>query len=97
MAAIPQNFEVSPAWVALVEKSSDVHGATWLHHLYLGTARLEAFNASAARLHFESSLAMEPNVHSARNLAVMSSEELGRWDTLKGASLYDRVIFTLIM
>lgn len=46
---IPQNFEVSPEWVRKLEESVERHGASWLHHLFLGTAKLESFNATVAR------------------------------------------------
>eukprot|EP00755_Sulcionema_specki_P008004 Sspe_Gene.39751::Locus_19163_Transcript_1_1_Confidence_1.000_Length_2428::g.39751::m.39751 len=69
----PVNFEVDPLWEGLLLRSAERFGATWLHHLFLGTIALERGNAAAARSRFEASMASKPSVHAARNLALLAA------------------------
>jgi hypothetical protein len=41
LARYPLSYQTTDAWVALVERSAQLHGATWLHHLHLGVAGAE--------------------------------------------------------
>jgi hypothetical protein len=68
----PVNFEVTDAWVALLQKSVDAGHATWLHLLFLGTHALEVGNAEGAVDLFRRSMKLQPSVHAARSLALVA-------------------------
>eukprot|EP00947_MAST-08B_sp_MAST-8B-sp1_P005888 g5888.t1 len=72
LALTPVNFEVDAKWVQMLEASMAAHGATWLHHLFIGTYELEVGNARAANASFRASLALKPSAHAYRNLAVFA-------------------------
>ena len=74
LAAVPQSFEVAPQWVALVKASLEKGPPTWLHYLYLGTAELERGNQHPSAVYFAKSIALKPNVHAARALAVSAPD-----------------------
>lgn len=74
LSAIPESFQVSALWIAKLEHSAKTHGWTWLHHLYIGTALLEQGQQQVSAGHFEASLALKPNVHAARALAVSAPD-----------------------
>lgn len=80
----PRSFVVSPGWVARLEKSARERGATWLHHLHLGVARLEAGAFAVAKAAFEASLSMEENALAHRNLALLHERD-GAVDTALAA------------
>lgn len=69
----PSSFLIERAWVELVERSAAKH-TTWLHHLYLGTAKLEMGDAPAAEAHFNASIALQPTAHAARALALFAPD-----------------------
>jgi tetratricopeptide (TPR) repeat protein len=71
LAKPPRSWCVSAGWTALLEASLQRHGATWLHHLHLGVARLEAGQFARAAEHFRTSLALKDNWHARRNLALL--------------------------
>ena len=68
----PVNFEVDVMWVELLEKSMTTFGATWLHHLLIGTYQLETGNVNDARISFLASISLLPSVHAYRNLAIFA-------------------------
>lgn len=68
---LPRSFNVSPGWAATLSDSMRTHGATWLHHLHLGVARLEGGAFAEAKKHFEASLALKENAPAHRNLALL--------------------------
>lgn len=67
----PRSFVVSPGWVKMLSDSVNAHGATWLHHLHLGVARLEVGAFEEAKAHFKSSLVLKENAVAHRNLALL--------------------------
>lgn len=71
----PGSFNVSPGWVAVLHKSAQDHGATWLHHLHLGVARLEAGAFAEAQAHFLASLKLKDNAPAHRNLALLRERD----------------------
>ena len=73
LAVTPVNFEIDKIWMRRVADSMAVHGATWLHHLFLGTEQLEVGNVAAAEASFKASLALQPNAHAYRNLATTAT------------------------
>lgn len=83
----PLSFNVSPGWFAALLESADKHGVTWLHHLHLGVARLEAGGFDEARECFQASVAMKDNAPARRNLALLD-ERQGRLDAAQSA--YER-------
>ena len=68
----PVNYEVSDAWVAMLDRSIAAGHATWLHHLFLGTHALEVGNAIGGRSHMEASMKLRPTVPAARALAMLA-------------------------
>jgi len=75
LSRMPRSFNVSPGWVALLERSARNHGATWLHHLHLGVARLEAGAFADAQAHFLASLKLKENAPAERNLALLRERD----------------------
>jgi len=73
--APPQSFNVSPGWTTALRNSAQKHGATWLHHLHLGVARLEAGDFREARSHFEASADLKENALAFRCLALLDDRE----------------------
>ena len=71
----PRSFNVSPGWTAVLNDSARAHGATWLHHLHLGVARLEARAFAEARKQFEASLALKDNAPAHRSLALLHERD----------------------
>jgi len=71
----PRSFNVSPGWTATLRNSAQKHGATWLHHLHLGVARLEAGDFREARSHFEASADLKENALAFRCLAVLDDRD----------------------
>ena len=55
----PRSFNVSDGWIALLRESARTHGATWLHHLHLGVALMEAGDLAEARVQLQSSRALQ--------------------------------------
>ncbi len=84
LAALPRSFNVSPGWVSVVRASMKAKGATWLHHLHVGVAQLEAGDFGKARASFEASLALQANAAAFRNLAVLLEHD-GDPDAAQGA------------
>ena len=72
LKAVPVNFEVSDAWVGLLDASLAAGHSTWLHHLFLATHALEVGNGPLGKTHLDSSMSLQPNVHAARALALMA-------------------------
>ncbi|MBI5393875.1 MAG: DUF5107 domain-containing protein, partial [Verrucomicrobia bacterium] len=83
----PRSFNASPGWTAALSDSARAHGATWLHHLHLGVARLEGGAFAEARKHFEASLALKDNAPAHRNLALLRERD-GNLDAAQAA--YER-------
>jgi Tfp pilus assembly protein PilF len=83
----PRSFNVSPGWAAALSNSARAHGATWLHHLHLGVARLEAGAFAEAEKLFEASLGLKDNAPAHRNLALLR-ERAGHLDAAQTA--YER-------
>lgn len=86
LAAVPVNFEVSDGWVHLLDASMAAGHETWLHHLFLATHALEVGNAAAGKVHLDKSMALKPNVHASRALALLAptqdaaaSQYMGAW------------------
>jgi hypothetical protein len=50
--------------------------SSWLHHLYLGSSLLERGNQNDSAVYFAKSLALKPNIHAARALAVSAPDLL---------------------
>lgn len=73
--AIPGSFAVSPGWQERLRDSIQKHGASWLHHLHLGIASLEAGRFDEARASFTSSLAKKDNAMAHRCLALLSERD----------------------
>jgi len=73
LSRIPTSFEISPEWIKVLEEAIVQHSpGTWLHHLLLGTAYLEQGQRDRAHQSFTQSMISKPNVHAARNLAVIA-------------------------
>ncbi|NUQ62397.1 MAG: DUF5107 domain-containing protein [Pirellulales bacterium] len=80
----PRSFNVSAGWTDAIRESAAAHGATWLHHLHLGVARLEAGAMEESREHFKSSLALKANSPAFRNLALLDERD-GQLDAAQSA------------
>ena len=72
LAQDPRSFAVSPRWTAVLRRSLETRGATWLHHLHLGVAQLERGEFEGARASFEASRQLKKNAHAARCLALLA-------------------------
>jgi glutamate racemase len=70
-----RSFNVSPGWIAVLTDSARRHGWTWLHHLHLGVAQLEAGAFADAKKHFEASLALKDTAAAHRNLALLHERD----------------------
>ena len=71
----PRSFNVSPGWATTLRQSMQAHGATWLHHVQLGVAELEAGAWGEAREQFEAALALKENAPAHRNLALLHEHD----------------------
>ncbi|HPA16381.1 MAG TPA: DUF5107 domain-containing protein [Verrucomicrobiae bacterium] len=71
----PRSFNVSAGWVGVLRESAQERGATWLHHLHLGVARLEAGAFEEAREEFRSSLAQKESALAHRCLALLEERD----------------------
>jgi tetratricopeptide (TPR) repeat protein len=80
----PRSFNISDGWIALLRESARTHGATWLHHLHLGVADLEAGALAKAREHLRSSRALQENAAACRCLALLEEHE-GNFDAARSA------------
>jgi tetratricopeptide (TPR) repeat protein len=80
----PRSFNVSEGWVALLRESARTHGATWLHHLHLGVADLEAGSLAEAREHLHASRALQESAAACRCLALLEEHE-GHRDAARSA------------
>ncbi len=80
----PRSFNVSAGWTTTLQKSVHAHGATWLHHVHLGVAQLEAGAFEEAREQFKSSLALKENALAHRNLALLHERD-GNFDAAQSA------------
>ena len=60
---------------------------TWLHHLFLGTYQLETGNVDDARISFQASINLKPNVHAYRNLALFAPTANDAFDLFTSAWL----------
>lgn len=87
LAKPPRSFNISPGWTAKLDESARAHNATWLHHLHLGVARMEAGAFAEARKRFEASLALKDNAPAHRNLALLHERD-GKLDAAQQA--YER-------
>ncbi|OGV63781.1 MAG: hypothetical protein A3K19_05035 [Lentisphaerae bacterium RIFOXYB12_FULL_65_16] len=81
LARHPTSWNVSADWVKALQASQHRHGATWLHHLYLGVATLEQNDLAAAEQHFLESQRRHDSFEAARNLALIRD----RQDDVPGA------------
>ncbi len=86
LAQPPRSFAVSPLWTAALRHSMKTRGATWLHHLNLGVAQLEAGEFETARASFEASLKLKKNALAERCLALLA-ERGGAIDAANAAYL----------
>ena len=75
LSSSPRSFNTSPAWTKVLHDSAQAHGPTWLHHLHLGVADLEAGRFAVARERFQSSLALKRNAPAYRNLALLCQRD----------------------
>ena len=73
LAKVPPDFVVSPRWCALLRRSADQNGETWLHALALGIAALDREDAVEAAAHFARSVHMRPTWLGWRQLALVSA------------------------
>lgn len=71
----PSSFVVSVGWTEALRDSAQTHGATWLHHIHLGVARLEAGDFREARDFFTSSLALKESALAHRCLALLHERD----------------------
>lgn len=71
----PRSWCVSEGWLRVLEESAARHGATWLHHIYIGVAKLEAGRFAQAREHFRRSVELQDNWIARRNLAVLDERD----------------------
>lgn len=72
LEAVPVDFEVAAGWVHLLDASVAAGHDTWLHNLFLGTHALEAGNAVDGKAFMAKSMALRPNVHATRALALLA-------------------------
>lgn len=77
----PSSWQVSAGWVEAVRRSTASHGPTWLHHLHLAVALLEAERDAEAAAACRASLAERPSWHAHRLLALIAE----RADDVDGA------------
>jgi len=70
----PEAWAVSDIWISALEESSAKFGATWLHELFLGVAKLDAGNIDAARRHFEQSQQLNDSYLTNRHLASINHQ-----------------------
>ncbi|MCX8092018.1 MAG: DUF5107 domain-containing protein, partial [Verrucomicrobiae bacterium] len=75
LAKSPRSFVVSPGWQTVLTESARRHGWTWLHHLHLGVAQLEAGAFSEAWKHFQASVTLRENAHAYRNIALLEQRD----------------------
>lgn len=71
----PRSFAVSAGWTSRLQQSLSRQGATWLHHLHLGVAFLEAKDFQAARQHFQASLDRQECALAHRCLALIHQRD----------------------
>jgi hypothetical protein len=73
LALTPLSFQTGDLWMQRLHTSKKEHGATWLHYLHLGTCYLERGELTRALEQLKASVALTPNVHALRNLAVSAA------------------------
>ena len=83
----PVNFEIDELWIEMLTNSMKKYKPTWLHHLFLGTYQLETGNVDDARLSFQASINIKPNVHAYRNLALFAPTANDAFDLFTSAWL----------
>jgi tetratricopeptide (TPR) repeat protein len=75
LAQSPRSWITSEGWLKVLEQSAAKHGATWLHHLYIGVAQLESGFFSKARQRFVRALQLRDNWLAWRNLALLHDRD----------------------
>lgn len=72
LVSTPLSYQTRPEWEVALRKSGDAHGYTWLHHLHLGVILIDRGSITAGELELNESMALQPNVVAARNLALLA-------------------------
>lgn len=85
LSKMPLSYQTTDRWLALLQKSADTYGMTWLHALHLGIASAERGNIAEPKQLFELSWSLKQNPVAARNLAVLSTTAEEAWPYWEGA------------
>lgn len=72
LAETPLSYQTRPEWETALLKSGESHGYTWLHRLHLSVLQLEQGMITAGERELNKSMALQPNVVAARNLALLA-------------------------
>ena len=82
---LPGSFQVDPLWYGKLQASAEKQacagggGATWLHHLLMGTIELERAHSAQAGRSLAQSHKLKPNPHAARALALLAPTPAAAW------------------
>jgi len=82
---LPLSYQTTDHWLALLQKSADATGMTWLHALHIGIALTERGAIEEPKGLFEQSMKLQPNPIAARCLAVLSSNPTDAWKVFQSA------------
>lgn len=79
LSKLPQSYQVSDEWVAILQQSADKFGSTWLHDLHLAIALTEAGEVDRPLKLLKRSLKSKMNPLSLRNIAVLQPSYEEAW------------------
>ncbi len=68
----PLSYQTRPEWEDALRRSGKAHGYTWLHRLHLGVILIDGGSITAGETELNESMALQPNVVAARNLALLA-------------------------
>ena len=69
LTKMPLSYQTTDRWLAVLQKSAETHGMTWLHALHIGIALTERGNIEEPISMFQMSYTLKPNPVAARCLA----------------------------
>lgn len=75
LSKMPLSYQTTDRWLAVLQKSANTYGMTWLHALHIGIALTERGNIAEPVSLFQMSYTLKPNPVAARCLA-------GKWDCI---------------